>query len=111
MRPPTTIVCARLTPGELALLDGIAANRSEALRTLVGHAEGSGLFEDDQTLPVLWWRLLGEVEGFARRCHTRPPGLLKTVDAIHREDYPAALDAFQALLDEWEPSTMVWPPQ
>src|SRR6478735_4205322 len=107
LRSATTIVCVRLTDDELLRLDAVADNRSDALRLLIGSAQGSGLLARDNSLPVLWWRLISDLERFHRSVamHGRPaPGVLRVIDAVHREDYPAALGHLRDLEAEWEPS-------
>jgi len=113
LRPPTTIVCARLTPAELATLDAMAGSRTEALRSLVGVAGSTPVFDSDESLPVLWYRLISEVEHHHRlyhRVHAEPGEIDPVIAAVHREDYPQAKAAWDRVQAIWEPSAMVWPP-
>jgi len=104
---PTTIVSVRLTEDELDHLDRLGDNRSDTLRMLVGSAAPDSLWNGSASLPVLWWRLLDEMEQFHRRTGDKLAGVLRHV---HREDYHQARHAFDAVLADWEPSLMVWPP-
>jgi hypothetical protein len=97
----TVVVSVRLTPAEASMLDASGLDRGSAIRALLARADWSGSAFTGQTLPVLWARLIADIDAHVRRF----PVLRSRVEAavvplVEQEEYPAALAAWRRLLAE-----------